>query len=168
MRCFIFVLFLFLSGFLTACSGTTGPQLQDASITSTQITSEDIQVEAATTTLENFVNALNNHQVNQALDLFNEESVVSEVNLTGSETNSLQINLAQSWKNKAEIKDLLEYEAGAINEIVPIEFKASAKTITLKTLFYYNNQVRNIDMDVQAEGGKLIFLRLFIERITWI
>src|SRR5947209_8324096 len=63
---------------LTACSESSITHPQSVPSFTNPDTSVSQDAEVDTSLLENFVNAINNHQVNEALDLFNDAAFITE------------------------------------------------------------------------------------------
>lgn len=148
---------------LNACSENVStpphslPSLPNPGTNTSQDTGGDKRV------LEDFVDAINAHQVDKALDLFNEQAFITEFSQVDLGRNSEQNNLAYSCNGKAEIKGWLEYKVKAITEITPIEYTISADAVTLQAVFNFSDYSRPIRVDALIEEGKFSNLSFFAE-----
>jgi hypothetical protein len=118
-------------------------------------------------TLAEFVDGLNNHQVDTLLDLFNDDSTLTQVDQFNLGTTHSMNVFAQTSTGKAEIKSWLDYQSQAIIGVMPQDYKVSANGVTMFALFYYPGQVEDIRMDAQTQEGRLVFLYFYIEKITY-
>ena len=118
-------------------------------------------------TLGDFVDGLNNHQIDTLLDLFNDDSKLTQVDQFNLGTTHSMNVFAQTSTGKAEIKSWLDYQSQAIIGVKPQDYKVSANGVTMFALFYYPGQVEDIRMDAQTQEGRLAFLYFYIEKITY-
>jgi hypothetical protein len=181
----VLVLFMFAgSPLLTACSGITGnnppPSQAALSSTSTSTFTSNSDTESNSNsansfqTFENdpnilgdFVDGLNNHQVEDLLNLFNEEAILTQVNQFNLGTTLTSDMEYQTSSGKAGIKSWLEYQSAAITGVMPQEYAVSANSVTLYALFYYPDYVEHVRMDAQILGGRFEVFFFYIEKITY-
>jgi hypothetical protein len=158
-RLLVLFLFLVLTSFLTACSAKNAIPAQDA--TFSPGADQPAQVTPNVTgPLEDFVNAMNNHQVAETLDLFDDSAHLIGVDQINY---GLTLDGAYTYSGKAEIEGWLEYQTAAIIKIVPQENTLS--TNTLEAVFYYTNHIEYVSMDAQIQAGKFNTLYYYIEKI---
>jgi hypothetical protein len=156
----VLTLIIVLTSFLTACSdkvissfleATTGTYI-DPPPTQDTLNHSDL--------LEDFVNAINNHQIAETVDLFDESA-----NLVGIDQINYGLTLdgTYSYSGKAEIEGWVEYQSERIIKIVPQENKVSSDS--LDVIFYYPGHVEYVTMEAQTQGGKFKSLYYYIEKI---
>jgi hypothetical protein len=158
-RLLVLFLFLVLTSFLTACSAINAVPDHDAAFSSNAAQPAQVTPNG-TGPLEDFVNAMNNHQVAETLDLFNDSA-----NLIGVDqiNDGLTLDGTYTYSGKAEIQGWLEYQTAAIIKIIPQENTLS--TNTLEAVFYYTNHVEYVRMDAQTQEGRFNSLYYYIEEI---
>ena len=183
MRKYLLVVLTFFTlaslSLLTACSSNNNiaTSSQEASYsTSNSDTDGNLNTNSANAlqTFENdpsmlgdFVDGLNNHQIDTLLDLFNESATLTQVNQFMLGTTLSTDMEYQTISGKAEIKSWLEYQSGAITGVIPQEYMVSANSVTLYAQFYYPTWVEDVRMDAQIRGGRFDVFFFYIEKINY-
>lgn len=155
---------LLLTALLTACSSSnyalTSP--------SQPVTADDLTLEtpvADTGVLEDFVNALNNQQLNGTMDLFNEDAVFTEINEVGLGPNPGSQGWAFNYNGKDQIKTWVKDEQDVNLQIEPLSYTVAGQTATLEAFFYYPSQQIKARLDTTAENGRFKTFYYYIESI---
>ena len=162
MKYLLLILILMPGSFLTACGDNNATPLQ--TVPSNSGFSQPANANPGV--LEEFVSALNSHQLQKAIDLFDDTASFTEINQIYLGTSVPDKGLNYTYSGKAEIASWLEYQVAATLQIVPVEYKLSANSVTLEANFYYTDQVHNIRLDAQTQGGRISSLYFFIEQIN--
>src|SRR6058998_2473456 len=105
----ILVLIVVLNSLLAACSANSTP-LAPVPTSTTRVAQTSDYDEVDFSQLEGFVNAINDQYVEEALNLFNEEASLSEIDQVALMLNLHQNGWNHNYTGKAEIKDWLEVE----------------------------------------------------------
>lgn len=165
MKGLIIFLVLTLISLLTACSDNSVTRIRgelptNSNTSASQPTQDDRSV------LVDFLDALNNHQIAETMYLFNDEAILTMVDQINFGTTLPENDSPYTYRGKAEIEGWLEYQAGAIIRIVPGVYRESDNSITLEAVFYYTNQVCNIRVDAQTQGGRFNSLTYYIQKVN--
>jgi hypothetical protein len=161
---FFLLTFLILS-LLTACSDK-GVTQTNREIPSDSSTNGSQSTKVSRSVLLDFLDTLNNQQVGDTLDLFNDEAVITMVDQINVGTTLSENESPYTYSGKAEIKGWLEYQARAISRIVPEEFSESNDIFSVEAAFYYPNQVCNIRVEAQTQGGMFNSLYFYVEKVS--
>src|SRR4051794_28362779 len=127
MKYLFLVLLMLLSVLLKACAGTNTHQVQSRQYptSAAQLTPES---EDDPGILEDFVNDINNHQAREALDLFNDDAVVTEIDQVGLGSNLAVPISPVIYTGKDQIASWLNQEVEANLQIVPRSYQAAGNT----------------------------------------
>ena len=157
-------LVIVLMSLLTACSTQRVTQPQSVySDTSNGQFADDTQVDSSV--LETFVIAINNHQVQSALDLFNDGAVVTGVSQIGLGTTLPQNGGNFTINTKSEIETWLNSQIASNLEITPVEYTAIGKTGTLEVQFNFPDQLVEARLVAYTQGGRFNSLYFYIEKV---
>ena len=157
---------LLLTALLTACSSLYATPASP----SQPVNPTNQALEASvpdTGLLEDFVNGINNHQLNNTMDLFNEDAFINEVNEVslwpGPGLDYLGSNLIYSGKKQIEtwVKD----EQDTNLQIKPLSYVVEGQTATLEAFFFYPSQQIKARLDITAEKGRFKTFYYYIESI---
>jgi hypothetical protein len=157
-------LVIMLVSLLTACSNQSVTQSRSvySDLSNGQFV-DDLEVDSSV--MENFVTAINNHQVQIALDLFNDGAVVTEVSQIGLGTTLPQNGGNSTLSTKGEIESWLKSEIASNLEITPVEYNAIGKTGTLKSDFNFPDQLVEVRLVAYTQGGRFNSLYYYMERV---
>ena len=148
-------LVLVLTNLLTACSVKNASPIPLVHL----ITRADGASEAGDfTILKDFVNAINNQQLESALNLFNEEGALAEFDEVAKESNFHQNGYYHHYSGKAEIKDWLRTEIEAIPYIEVAEYKLSGIFLIMNGTLYYQDQKMDFQLTAQTQNGRIELL----------
>lgn len=157
----VLILSIVLNSLLAACSAnSTTPAPVPTSTTRVAQTSEYDEVDFSR--LEDFVNAINDQFVEEALNLFNEEASLTEIDQVALMLNLHQNGWNHNYTGKAEIREWLEVEIGSNAQIVPLEYKLYANYLSMNGVLYYQDQVLDLQVIEKPENGKIGFLIYYI------
>lgn len=159
---------LLLSVLLTACSSANSTLEQPAEPPS-GVSSPYLETSPADTgNLEDFVNAVNNHQLNDIVDLFNEDALLSVVNQVGIGPTLGSQNWVLTYNGKDQIKSWLKDVVDANLQIAPLSYQVTGQTASLEAFFYYPSQQMKTRLDTSSEQGRFKTMNLYIESIQQI
>jgi hypothetical protein len=153
----VVVLIVVLNILLAACSDNpTTRSSTPAATTRAAQTTEDADVDFSL--LEDYVNAINDQFVEAALNLFNDEAVLSEIDQVFLMSNLHQNGWNHIYTGKTEIKEWLEVEIGSNPQIEPVEYRLYANYPSMYGVLYYQDQVIDLQLIEKSKNGKINFL----------
>ncbi len=159
----VLVVLLELNSLLTACSDYSTPPTHIPAFTTRAAQTSDYD-EVNISQLEDFVNAVNDQCAQAALNLFNEEAALTEIDQVALMSNLHQNGWNHIYGGKAEIKSWLEVEIGSNVQIVPVEYKLYANYLSMNGILYYQDQILDLQLIEKPENGKISLLIYYIKK----
>jgi hypothetical protein len=170
MKYLLAVLLMLLTGLLTAYGGNDTAQNQAA-------LAKTLAVPTATPdpgVMEDLVNALNRGQIEDALNLFNDSSIFTEVDQAGllsvlPDNGQIYPETGgnHTYTGKAAIRNLLQYEIESNLNILPRNYTVNNDNITLEASFYFLNEVVDARLNAQTQGGRFNSITYYAQQATF-
>jgi hypothetical protein len=167
MKYFLPGLLLVLAGLLTACAGNPANPQQPRPVSANTLDAS-AGISADSGVMDNFINAVNNGQMEEALDLFTDSSVFIEVDQIGLLTNLPQSGGNYTYTGRAGIRDWLQYELEANLNIKPLNYAENGPVISLEASFYYLNQVIDARLDARTQAGRFNSVTYYIQKVNYL
>ncbi len=165
MKYLLPALLLLLTGLLTACGSNhaaqTGAAVPPNTVTVAAVAAANAAPDA--NLLDSLIFAVNNGQIEQALALFDDNSVLIEVNQAGLLTNLVQYGGNITYTGKAAIRGWLQVEIDANVQIEPLNYTVNHQNVILEANFYYLSQVINARLDAKTGDGKFNSLTYYVQ-----
>jgi hypothetical protein len=167
MKYLLAVLLLLLSGLLTACAGNPANSQQSRPVAANTLAAS-ADSDADSGVMDDFINAVNNGQMEEALNLFTDSSVFIEVDQIGLLTNLPQSGGNYTYTGRAGIRDWLQYELEANLNIKPLNYAENGPVISLEASFYYLNQVIDARLDARTQAGRFNSVTYYIQKVNYL
>jgi hypothetical protein len=171
MKYLVAVLLMLLTGLLTACGGNDTARSQVV-LAKTLTAASPATLDPGV--MENLINALNQGRLEEALNLFNDFSVLTEVDQAGAlsvlpDNGQIYPETGgnHTYTGKVAIRNWLQYEINSNLNILPRNYIVNNDNITLDVTFYYENEVVEARLDAQTQGDRFNSVTYYIQKVNF-